>query len=66
MNQRITELKKKSWDSQTARMDAEKFAQLILEDVLSICEDLGDQGRDGHHCVDAIKNKFGLQHGSVV
>ena len=57
---RITELKKKSWDSQTERLDVEKFAKLILEDVMSICEDLGDKGMDGHYCVDAIRNKFGL------
>ena len=52
----------KCWDYQTNRLDAEKFAQLILEDVMSICEDLGDKGMDGHYCVDAIRNKFGLWH----
>lgn len=60
MNDKITELRKKSWDSQTDRLDAEKFAILLLEDVMSICEDLGDKGMDGHYCVDAIRNKFGL------
>ena len=63
MNDRITELKKKSWDSQTERLDVHKFAKLILEDVMSICEDLGDEGMDGHYCVDAIRNKFGLWPG---
>ena len=38
----------------------DKFGELILEDVMSICEDLGDKGMDGHYCVDAIRNKFGL------
>jgi len=28
---------------------------------MSICEDLGDKGMDGHYCVDAIRNKFGLK-----
>ena len=60
MNEQINELKKKCWDNQTNRLDADKFAQLILEDVMSICEDLGDKGMDGHYCVDAIRNKFGL------
>ena len=66
MNQRITELKTKAWDGQTARLDAEKFAELILQDVMSICEDLGDKGMDGHYCVDAIRTKFGLWHGSAI
>ena len=43
------------------RFFMEKFAELILEDVMSICEDLGDKGMDGHYCVDAIRNKFGLK-----
>ena len=61
MNERITELKKKCWDSQTDRLDAEKLAELLLRDVMSICEDLGDKGMDGHYCADAIRNKFGLK-----
>jgi len=61
MNDKITELRKKSWDSQTDRLDAERFAKLLLEDVMSICEELGDKGMDGHHCVDAIRNKFGIK-----
>jgi hypothetical protein len=60
MSYQITELKKKCWDSQTECLDVDKFAKLILEDV--ICEDLGDKGMDGHYCVDAIRNKFGLWH----
>jgi hypothetical protein len=36
----------------------EKLANLILDDVMSICEDLGDKGMDGHYCVDAIRKKF--------
>ena len=58
MNERITELRRKSWDSQTDSVDTEKLAKLILEDVMSICEDLGDKGMDGHHCVDAIAKKY--------
>ena len=61
MNDKITELKRKCWDSQTDRLDAEKFAKVLLEYVMSLCEDLGDKGMDGHYCVDAIRKKFGLQ-----
>ena len=39
----------------------EKFAKLILEDVMSICEDLGDKSMDGHYCVDEIRKKFGVE-----
>jgi hypothetical protein len=38
--------------------DISKFAELILNDVMSICEDLGDKGMDGHYCVDAIRKKY--------
>ena len=38
----------------------QKFAELILQDVMSICEDLGDKGMDGHYCVDKIRRKFGV------
>jgi len=38
--------------------DIPKFAELILNDVMSICEDLGDKGMDGHYCVDAIRKKY--------
>ena len=43
---------------------AERFAQLILEDVMSICEDLGDKSLDGHHCVDAIAKKYQIRQWS--
>ena len=64
MNDRLTELKKKCWDNQTERLDVHKFAQLILEDVMSICEDLGDKGMDGHYCVDAIAKKYQMRQWS--
>lgn len=61
MNEKITALTRKCWDSQTDRLDAEKLVKLIVQDVMSICEDLGDKGMDGHYCADAIRNKFGLR-----
>ena len=38
----------------------EQFAELILQDCMSICEDLGDKGLDGHYCVDKIRKEFGV------
>ena len=62
MNERIKELLlKANWHRYEALDERhQKFAELLLEDVMSICEDLGDKGMDGHYCVDAIRNKFGL------
>jgi hypothetical protein len=42
------------------RFDSEKFAELILQDCMSICESLGDKGLDGHYCVDKIRREFGV------
>ena len=55
MNERINKLIEKAGQD-----NLEEFAKLILEDVMSICEGLGDKGMDGHYCVDAIRNKFKL------
>ena len=46
-------------------IDAERFAELLLEDVLSVCEDLGDKGMDGHYCVDAIAKKYSMNQWRV-
>ena len=65
MNERIKELANQCFYinkySDLEMFNAEKLVELILEDVMSICEDLGDKGMDGHYCVDAIRNKFGLK-----
>ena len=72
MNERINELAEEALDKsvpetwstltheQLSRFQ-EKFAALILEDVMSICEDLGDKSMDGHYCVDAIRKKFRVE-----
>ena len=39
----------------------QKFAQLIAMDCMSICEELGDKGLDGHYCADEIKKQFGVK-----
>ena len=35
-----------------------KLSELIVDECLSICEELGDKGMDGHYCADAIIKKF--------
>ena len=65
MNERIKELAEQAgyekdmfgvghWDMP----ECKKFVELILNDVMSICEELGDKGQDGHYCVDAIRRKY--------
>ena len=38
--------------------DLEKFTELIVQECLTICEELGDKGMDGHYCADAISKTF--------
>ena len=38
-----------------------KFAELIVMDCMSICEELGDKGLDGHYCADEIVKHFGVR-----
>lgn len=40
------------------RLWTEKFAELIIYECLSICEELGDKGMDGHYCADKILKHF--------
>ena len=68
MNERIKELEKQCWSHRVdgvlvdghLHFDTQKFAELILQDVLDICEELGDKGQDGHYCVDKIRRVFGV------
>jgi hypothetical protein len=36
-----------------------KLAELIVNKCLTICEELGDEGKDGHYCADKISKTFG-------
>ena len=36
----------------------QKFAELIIQECLNICEDMGDNGKDGHYCADKIAKTF--------
>lgn len=38
--------------------EVEKFAELIVMECLTICEELGDKGMDGHYCADRITKTF--------
>lgn len=69
MNERLKELSKQAekytddnFRGETTWSEAfeSKFAELILMDVLDICEELGDKGQDGHYCVDKIRRVFGV------
>ena len=65
MNERIQELAVKAKvEHCISHVRLQEFAQLILEDVMSICEDLGDKSLDGHHCVDAIAKKYEMHQWS--
>ena len=35
-----------------------KFAELIIQECLNICEEMGDNGMDGHYCADKIAKTF--------
>jgi hypothetical protein len=41
-----------------SNFDPKKFAELIIQECLNICEDMGDNGKDGHYCADKITKTF--------
>jgi hypothetical protein len=41
----------------TEELDVEKFARLIIQETMSICEDIGTSG-DGQYCADAISKRL--------
>ena len=66
MNERIVKLFMQSVDSNYIPLPieehipswTEKFAELIVNECLAICEELGDKGLDGHYCADKIARHF--------
>ena len=66
MNERIRELAEQATTSIKdeyghwigSELDEEKFAELIIQECLNICEDMGDNGKDGHYCADKITKTF--------
>ena len=68
MNERIRELAEQAYGIDagkpfhpSALVALEKFAELIVIECLTICEDLGDKGMDGHYCADKIFKTFGVK-----
>ena len=61
MNIRIKEIATRAQiEHCVSHVRLQEFAELILQDCMSICESLGNQGLDGHYCVDEIRRKFGV------
>jgi len=66
MNERIKELAIQATtyidpsanDGVCWNFDKEKFAKLIVQECLNICEEMGDNGKDGHYCADKIAKTF--------
>ena len=65
MNERIKELAEQcgfrsnpNIYDRNQSFDIEKFAELIVMKCLTICEELGDKGMDGHYCADEISKTF--------
>jgi len=59
VNERLKELKQQAGiDFNPDQEGLDVFAELILSKCLSICEDMGDNGKDGHYCADKIAKTF--------
>ena len=61
MNERIRELMiKADYPAPELALRAQALVELLLQDCMSICEEQGDKGLDGHYCVDKIRRVFGV------
>jgi hypothetical protein len=58
MNERIRELVEQCYEDNSTQIDVYKFAELIIQECLNICEEMGDNGKDGHYCADKIAKTF--------
>ena len=59
MNKRIRELKQQAGIQDNPDQEGlDLFAELIVNGCLTICEELGDKGMDGHYCADEIARTF--------
>ena len=57
--ERLKELKQQAGiDFNPDQEGLDLFAELILSKCLTICEDMGDNGKDGHYCADEIARTF--------
>jgi len=61
MNERIRELMiQADYPAPELALRAQALVELLLQDCMSICEEQGDKGLDGHYCVDKIRKEFGV------
>ena len=67
MNERIRQLaieakliasEPNGFDQNNLSKAQQNFAELIIQECLNICEDMGDNGKDGHYCADKITKTF--------
>jgi len=59
MNEKLKELKQQAGiDFNPDQEGLDLFAELIIQECLNICEDMGDNGKDGHYCADKITKTF--------
>jgi hypothetical protein len=59
VNERLKELKQQAGiDFNPDQEGLDLFAELIIQECLNICEDMGDNGKDGHYCADKITKTF--------
>jgi hypothetical protein len=61
MNEQIQQLAEQArlltgWP--VGEIEYQKFAELIIQECLNICEEMGDNGMDGHYCADKIAKTF--------
>jgi len=56
VNELIKEFEKQCWDHQTNHVDVEKFAELIVREVIRICD-----RRGAYEVMDDIIDHFGVE-----
>lgn len=62
MNERLIEIAKQAKvEHCVSHVRLQEFAELIVRECLTICEELGDNGMDGHYCADKIYKTFGVK-----
>jgi len=61
MNERIKELEKQCWDNQTNHLNTEKFAELIVQECVNICESGSSTQMTCGGAAMLIKQKFGVE-----
>jgi len=60
MNEQLKKMAAQCWEERLdgTHFNAEKFAKLIVYECIELCEQVGEEGLDGHYCVDRIRVQF--------